>query len=239
MKNLNQFPWNTEKEFYKLHAKKFLKKDTLYQVGMIGNSFEENANYILNKLNLNKSDKVVDLGCGSGYLVSKISEICDVIGISTSEECIKQAHRNYPQNKFKIGNMEDFKINNVSHFMSLETIGYANIEKTFQNVHSSLKDNGIFFIKDVSTISNPTLKEKENIQYWQNYWKYYTYEVPKMIEIGYKNGFKLIYFKDLLTDKRLNVAPFLDSLKENIVKEKYPNPSIIVHVLIEYIFQKV
>ncbi|MDT8411155.1 MAG: class I SAM-dependent methyltransferase [Vicingaceae bacterium] len=239
MNNPNELPWKTENEFYKIHTQRVFKKDTFYQVGMIGKDFEENANYILNKLNLKENDKVVDLGCGSGFLVNKISNICESIGISNSKACIKQAQINYPQNKFEIGNMEDFKINNVSHFVSLETIGYANIEKTFKNVHTSLMQNGVFFIKDVSTISNPTLKEKENINYWKNYWKYYPYEVQKMINVGYKNGFKLLYFKDLITDERLNIAPFLESLNNNIVKEEYPNPGINVHVLVEYIFQKV
>lgn len=238
MKNANQFPWKTEEEFYDLHAKKVFKKDTFYHVNMIGDNEEENAKYLIKLLNLQPNSKVLDLGCGSGYLVSQINKICDAIGISNSTECIKQAKQNYPDCTFIKANMEDFEISGITHCLCLEAIGYSNIEKTFRTTFKNLIDGGIFFIKDATLISNPNEEEKENIQYWENYWKYYTYDVSNMINSGYRNGFKLIYFNDLTNHSNLNMKPFMESLKDNLVPQNYPHDDISVQIPTEFIFKK-
>lgn len=238
MKDSNQLPWKTEEEFYDLHANIVFKKDTFYHVNMIGKNEEENAKYLIGLLNLKSTDKVVDLGCGGGYLTNKISEICECLGISTSKECIKHAKKNYPNNKFEVGNMENYVVKDVTHFTCLEAIGYSNIEKTLKNAYDSLSDNGIFFIKDTTLISNPNNEEKENIDYWEHYWKYYTYDVPTLISCAYKLGFKLIYFREISQDPRLNMKPFMESLKDNLVVQNYPHPEISVQIPTEFIFQK-
>ncbi|MCB9361264.1 MAG: methyltransferase domain-containing protein [Flavobacteriales bacterium] len=96
MKDSTQLPWSTEEEFYDLHTNKFFSKDKFYHVYIIGSNDKEFADYIISKLNLTPESKVVDLGCGSGYLVSEISKICECIGISTSKQSIKKAKENYP-----------------------------------------------------------------------------------------------------------------------------------------------
>lgn len=238
MKNSKQLPWQTEEEFYDLHASKVFKKDTFYQCNMVGGNEDENATYLIKLLNLKPNSKVLDLGCGSGYLVNKISEICDVIGISNSKECIAQAKKNYPNNKFIHANMESFTIENLTHCLCLEAIGYSNIERTFRTTYNNLVDGGIFFVKDTTLISNPNEQEKENINYWESYWKYYTYDVPNMISSGCRNGFKLIYFKEISDHPKLNMKPFMESLKDNIIVQDYPHKDISVQIPTEFIFQK-
>lgn len=109
MKNKLKTPWVNETAFYNMHAEKFLSTGKFYHVWMIGKTDEEFAQYIIDKLDLKPTDKVVDLGCGSGFLVSKISKICDCIGISTSEEGIKYAKINFPDCKFEVADMQTFK----------------------------------------------------------------------------------------------------------------------------------
>jgi len=218
MENNSQLPWQSETEFYNLHTNIFLGKGKFYHAYMIGKNDQEFAAYIIGKLNLTPTSNVVDLGCGSGYLVSEISKICNCVGISTSSENIK--------------------VKNVTHFLALESIGYANIERTFNNIYSNLVDGGIFYLKDNSYISNTTLEEKENLAYWENYWKYSTLNTEDMITQGYKTGFKLNLFRDLSDDPRLNTSLFLKSLNKNLVKECYPHPNIYVHIGTEFIFQK-
>jgi len=89
-------PWNTAEEFYDLHAKVFFSNGHFYHSNMIGNNDDEFAKYVISKLNLKNSDNVVDLGCGSGYLVNEISKICNCTGISNSKESIKIAKNIFP-----------------------------------------------------------------------------------------------------------------------------------------------
>lgn len=134
--------------------------------------------------------------------------------------------------------MENYIGQKVSHFLSLESIGYSNVENTLKNVFDNLIDGGIFYIKDISFVSNPNEEEQENLKYWTNYWKYKTYTVSEMINKAYEIGFKLDSFRDLHLDSRLNIKTFMDTLKDNIVPEKYPHPEVGVHIGTEFIFQK-
>ena len=238
MNNKSNFPWHTEKDFYDLHANEIFKKDTFYHVNMIGDSEEDFTNYIINRLGLEKKHKVVDLGCGSGMLVNRISHVCEAIGISTSSGCINNAKKNYPENNFVLANMENYKEKEVTHFLTLESIGYANVSKTLANVYSNLVDGGIFYIKDTTPISNPNEKERSNINYWEDYWKYYTLDVPSLIEEAYKCGYSLHSFKEISSHPKLNMRPFMETLKNNIVVQEYPYPDIPVHIGTEFIFQK-
>lgn len=58
---------------------------------------------------LNKGDKVLDLGCGSGRLFPKFKEkSIEYFGIDNSEELIKIAKQEYPQGNFQIS--DGFKL---------------------------------------------------------------------------------------------------------------------------------
>lgn len=238
MKDSNQLPWNTSEEFYDLHSDSFFSSGKFYHSNMIGHTDKSFSQYVISKLNLKPTDKVVDLGCGSGYLVNEISKICNCIGISNSKKSIELAKKNFPTSTFEVANMENFKIDNVTHFLSLESIGYSDINKTLANVFNQLIDGGIFYIKDISFVSNQCKEEKENLEYWTNYWKYKTFTTPEMIQNAYATGFKLNIFRDLHLDSRLNLKSFMDTLKDNIVPEQYPYPDYGVHIGTEFIFQK-
>ena len=238
MKDNTKLPWTTEEEFYDLHASKIFKKDTFYHVNMIGDTEDDFTNYIINRLKLKASDKVVDLGCGSGMLVNRIAKVCNSIGISTSKECIKLAKQNYPTDQFFVGNMETFKAEGTTHFLTLESIGYSDVKKTLTNAFNNLVNGGFFFVKDTTPISNPTPEELENIEYWENYWKYYTLDVPNMISEAIKCGFTLHSYREISSHEKLNMEPFMKSLKDNLVVQNYPYLDIPVHIGTEFIFQK-
>jgi 2-polyprenyl-3-methyl-5-hydroxy-6-metoxy-1,4-benzoquinol methylase len=95
--NYKKLPWKNEIDFYDLHSKDIFSKFPFYHLSMIGNTREEFSNYIINKVGINEGSKVIDAGCGGGYFTNTINDICDVVGISTSGECIKQAKLNYPK----------------------------------------------------------------------------------------------------------------------------------------------
>ena len=56
-------------------------------------------------------EKILDLGCGSGQLTSKIAESgAEMIGLDRSEEMIVEARRNFPSLKFEIGDAAGFTV---------------------------------------------------------------------------------------------------------------------------------
>ena len=64
---------------------------------------------LLNLLKPKRGEKILDLGCGTGYLANLIAESgADVTGIDSSEEMINLAKQNYPTLKFELMNAADF-----------------------------------------------------------------------------------------------------------------------------------
>lgn len=120
----------------------------------------------------------------------------------------------------------------------METIGYTDIDKTFKNVYNQLVDGGVFFMKEISVVFNPSKEESENIKYWEDYWHYKGRSIPLIINKGYSHGFKLISCNDLNESPRKNLEPFYLSLKENELEQKYPHSEIVVHIGSEFLFKK-
>lgn len=64
-------------------------------------------------LNPQRGERVLDLGCGTGYLTNLIAESgADVIGIDNSETMIRKAKSAYPDIDFKVMSAEDFYFEN-------------------------------------------------------------------------------------------------------------------------------
>ncbi len=145
---MDKLLWNNEIEFYDLHSEDLFSKFPFYHTAMIGDNEEEFLNYIIKTSKIDSNSIVVDLGCGGGYVVNSLNKFCKSIGISTSKECIKQAKINYPDSKFEEANMETFSNKNSTHFLTLESMGYADVEKTFKNVYNNLQKNGILYTKE-------------------------------------------------------------------------------------------
>lgn len=229
-------PWKTETEFYNMHSKEIFSKYSFYHASMIGKTKQEFLKHIIKNARIYPKAKIVDLGCGSGYLVDSLKDICEIAGISTSKECIKQAKINYPKSNFEIGNMETYSKPDSTHYLALESIGYTNIEKTFKNAFKNLKTNGIFYIKDLFQKDNETKEEKENREHHMNYWKYDFLKIIDIIKIGSKTGFRLLSYNDLT--HKINPEMFLDSLKYNKTEYIVPHKDVIFLVAGEFIFIK-
>jgi len=130
MKNQSQkLPWNNEQEFYELHAEELFSNFPFYHSAMMGETKEEFVKYIVKQARIKPGSKVIDLGCGSGYLVGAIRNFCESRGISTSKACIQQARKNYPEAQFEIGNMESYSLSGSTHFLALESMGYSDYKK--------------------------------------------------------------------------------------------------------------
>ena len=233
---MKKLPWKNEKEFYNLHSREIFSRFPFYHVSMIGKTKEEFLEYIIRKARINKDSNVVELGCGSGYVVASLNRICNCIGISTSEECITQCLLNYPDAKFEINNMEVYQYSYATHFLALESLGYADLNKTLKNVYANLKKGGIFYVKDLIQLSNETEKEKTNRKYWEHYWCYNSFSVLEIITIAYTVGFKLVEFNDITGE--INSNMFRESLKFNKVPFLLPFPKTNFLAACDFLFIK-
>ncbi len=58
---------------------------------------------VLELLNAQSSERILDLGCGTGHLTAKIAETgAHVVGVDRSPEMIRQAKGNYPSLRFEV-----------------------------------------------------------------------------------------------------------------------------------------
>lgn len=63
---------------------------------------------LIDLLDPKKGERILDLGCGSGQLTSKISELASVIGIDSSEEMVKASQDLFPDIDFYKMNADSF-----------------------------------------------------------------------------------------------------------------------------------
>lgn len=236
MAELPKLPWQTEKEFYDLHATILFSQFEFYHTALVGNSAEEFLQYIITKARINKESRILDMGCGSGYLVHQLNKVGYACGISTSENCISYCLKKYPESRFEVGSMEDFEMKNLTHILSLESIGYSNVKKTFQNAFSNLIPGGLFYIKDWCRYKHEYREQTKNRKAFQHYWKYKPKTVAKMVQIATKTGFNLIEYHDL-TDL-INVSFFNETVPLNQSVFTLPFPDENFQVAAEFLFQK-
>lgn len=121
-------------------------------------------------LNPQKGERILDLGCGTGYLTNLIGESgAEVLGIDNSESMIAKAKQAYPDVNFGVMNAEDFKFENsfdaifsnaVLHWVT----GYKNvINAMYENLQPSgkivIEFGGKNNVKRIVDALKETLKE--------------------------------------------------------------------------------
>ena len=93
---------------------------------------------ISNKTLANSSSIILDVGCGTGHHVDKLSQYnLDVIGIDISPSMVSKAKENYPNYKFLVGDVLEgstFQNNHFTHIICLYfTIYYFEDKTQFLN----------------------------------------------------------------------------------------------------------
>jgi SAM-dependent methyltransferase len=107
---------------------------------------------IVNKTSPNSKSVILDVGSGTGHHVAGIAgNNLDVIGIDISESMVKKAKENYPDYKFKVGdvlNGYEFKSSSFTHIMCMYfTIYYLNDKvKFFNNCMDWLMPGGYLIV---------------------------------------------------------------------------------------------
>ena len=102
---------------------------------------------LMNFLNPKKGERVLDLGCGTGYLTNLIASAGAVVtGIDKSQEMIEKAKNNYPELDFRVEDATDFSFDEKfdSVFSNATLHWIRNQEKLLICVYDALKKGGKF-----------------------------------------------------------------------------------------------
>jgi len=87
----------------------FLLKKTIKDYNLLAGEFSRTRQFIWDVEPLSKyvldGDKVLDLGCGNGRLLKVFKKQIDYFGLDASEKLIEIAKKEYPKNKFKVGDI--------------------------------------------------------------------------------------------------------------------------------------
>ena len=124
-------------------------------------------NRLADKLLLNSSDNVLDIGCGWGSLSKNFAKNykCNVKGISLSEEQIKYCNEQLEnnENKEKLNySLQDYRDENNSYSKIVsvgmfEHVGKPFYKTYFKKIHELLSDDGIAVVHTIGNIRTPKL----------------------------------------------------------------------------------
>jgi trans-aconitate methyltransferase len=102
---------------------------------------------VLELLDIKPGERILDLGCGTGYLTSQIQQHGAIVtGIDASPEMVEKAHATYPDVEFFVANGTDFhfaeKFDAVFSNATLHWIKDA--DACIKSVYNALKPGGRF-----------------------------------------------------------------------------------------------
>lgn len=146
--------------------------------------------YVMNCLEniINDNTKILDIGCGCGYLTKNIYDLydCDITGMDLSEKSIEYAATKYPEIKFVKNDFLTYKNKNKYDIcLAVMTINnLPSIDEFFKSVDKCLYPNGYLLI----TVPHPyywTLRHINNKEFLYN-----------KNDVGYQIQFKTKGHKD-------------------------------------------
>jgi SAM-dependent methyltransferase len=160
--------------------------------------FASVAESLINQYKLTAKSKVLDFGCGKGYLLFEIKKIlnCDVVGLDISEYAIEHAKPEI-KNKIILGSVDElsrFKLNEFDLVLSNMTLHNLTLEYFEQ----SLKEFSRIGKKSLITMeSYRNTQELFNLQCWaltcnlffsQEDWQYL------LGKSNYRGDYELMFF---------------------------------------------
>ncbi len=158
------------------------------------------AKKIIKKFKLNNNSKILDVGCGKGYLLYEIKKIlpnCKVKGIDISKHALKNSHKEIKKNLILQDAKKKLHYKN-NHFNLALSFGlYHNF--TLNNLEKSIKEfNRVAKKKYLMVESYRNDRELFNLQCWAltcetflrpDEWKWL------FKKTGYNGDYEFIYFK--------------------------------------------
>tara|TARA_A100001388_G_C28617336_1_gene425839 strand:+ start:89 stop:748 length:660 start_codon:yes stop_codon:yes gene_type:complete len=158
------------------------------------------AKKIINHYKLNNNSKILDIGCGKGFLLYELKKILpgsEVKGIDISEYAIKNSKEEI-SNFLTLGNANNLPYKNkefdlVISLNTLHNLYIFDLIKSLKEIQRVSKKN-----KYICVESYRDEKEKVNLLYWQVTCEcFFTTEEWKWLfkEAGYKGDYSFIFFE--------------------------------------------
>lgn len=94
----------------------------------------------------NKSQSILDLGCGTGTLTYQLAELCNkVVGVDSSENMINKAKIHYPNIDFMVCDALDLPFENEFDIVFSNAVFHwiSDHNKLAENIYKVLKSNGL------------------------------------------------------------------------------------------------
>lgn len=172
-----------------------------------------------------KNKKILELGCGTGIILSSLSNHNKTFGVDISPEMIKIAKKNDKKSTYLIMNMVNFKLPYFYDiiFCSFDSINHLlNIndwEKTFKSVEKHLNPNGIFLfdfntIDKFSKINNKILIKKIKNNYIIMETRAHDNKCVWNISIFLKEKDSYKLFKERITEATFTKSQIMQILKK-------------------------
>ncbi|WP_417321101.1 class I SAM-dependent methyltransferase [Emcibacter sp.] len=118
--------------------------------------------HINNKLLLEESHKLLDIGCGWGGLALTLNELsgADVTGITLSEEQLAYAQKRAETNGKVNFHLQDYrlvqeKFDRIVSVGMFEHVGFAQYQTFFDKVHDLLEDDGVALLHTIGRADGP------------------------------------------------------------------------------------
>lgn len=132
---------------------RFGKRAESYDYGLEGKSSRRFYNLLLQNVEIIQGMKLLDVGCGTGALLKKFSEKCEIngFGIDMEENMIAEAWKKCPEMKFKVAKCEDTGFENNQFDVITACMAYHHFfsKRGFANEAARiLKHGGYLYIAD-------------------------------------------------------------------------------------------
>ena len=122
---------------------------------------EKRGKKIFKEVAVDKSERILDIGCGQGLLTGYLYEKTNahIVGLDLSEKSVETAGKNNPDCEFRVGKVEDMPFEDNSFNIVIGNAILHHLEDPYEiipQVKRVLKENGFFIAVEMNRI-NPLM----------------------------------------------------------------------------------
>lgn len=179
--------------------------------------------------------KILDFGCGNGWLTSILNHIGPTVGIELSDRAVSLAKKMYPTPKFFCGNVfkHPFEKESFDIVISQEVIEHVLDQELYLELATSYLKKGGFLILTTPNAFNFNSWDKKALQSWGMQPIENWLNAKQLKKLLLKKGFKIVDMKTMISGYGTKgIFKIINSVKLNellkLLKIKSPFDWIIL-----------